>query len=261
MPPRSHRIRKASLIGVAFVLACGASFKLSRYPSTDSLFEAGMREFRTRHYDNAVLVFEKLTLDLPVRDTLLPLAHFYLAKAHSGKGEHLLAAQEYSRLAESFATDTLADDAQYEAGREYQKMWRKPELDAQYGSEAVAAYQTLLGLYPDSPLRDSAMKQLQVLDEWYASKDYQTGMHYYRRKAYDSAVIYFRGIVDKFPQTVKVHDAYLRLAQIYERIKYKEDKSEVCSTLREKYPSDREVSTVCGPVSTNRASRARPDTL
>jgi outer membrane assembly lipoprotein YfiO len=261
MPPRSYLTRKAGLLGVAFVIACSASFKLSHYPTNDSLFNAGMREFQAKRYDNAVMVFEKLTLDLPVRDSLLPVAHYYLARAHSGKGEHLLAAQEYLRLGESFATDTLADDAQYEAGREYQKMWRKPELDAQYGGEAVAAYQTLLGLYPDSPLRDSATKQLQVLDEWYAIKDYQTGMHYLRRKAYDSAVIYFHGVVEKFPQTAKVHDAYLRLAQIYERIKYKEDKADICSTLRDKYPSDREVSTVCGPVSSTRASRVKPDTL
>jgi outer membrane protein assembly factor BamD len=252
---------KAGLVGIALVLACASSFKLSRYPSNESLFGAGMREYRAKHWDNAVQAFEKLTLDLPVRDTLLPLSHFYLAGAHAARGDHLLAAQEYSRLAESFATDTLADDAQFAAAREYQQLWRRPELDATYGGEAVAAYQLLLGLYPDSPLRDSAMKQLARLDEWYAVKDYQTGMHYFRRKAFDSAIIYFRGVVDKFPQTAKVHDAYLRLAEVYERIRWKEDKAEVCATLREKYPSDREVTTICGAAVTSRMAPAKPDTL
>jgi outer membrane protein assembly factor BamD len=241
------------------MLACAPSFKLSRYTSNESLFGAGVREFRAKRWDNASQVFEKLTLDLPVRDTLLPLAHFYLARTHAAKGEHLLAAQEYSRLSESFATDSLADDAQYAAGREYQRMWRKPELDATYGGEAVAAFQTLLSLYPDSDLRDSASKQLGVLDEWYAAKDYQTGMHYFRRKAYDSAIIYFKSVVDRYPRTAMVHDAYLRLADVYGHLKYKEDKADACAALRERYSRDRAVTLTCGDTP-GKLPPVKPDT-
>jgi outer membrane assembly lipoprotein YfiO len=248
------------LVGVLLLLACSSSFKLNRFPTNESLFTAGVSEFRQRRWDNAIQAFEKLTVELSVRDTLLPYAHFYLAEAHERRGEHLLAAQEFLRLAESFATDSLADDAQYLAGKAYQRMWRRPSLDAQYGGEAQVAYQTLLNLYPDSPLADSANKQLGVLDEMFARKDYETGMHYFRRKAYDSAVIYFRSILDRHPRTNTVRDASVRLAQIYDRLKYKEDKSEVCTQLQQRYPNDREVRSVCGPVTTAR-SPAKPDTL
>lgn len=253
-------IRLSASLGGALLLllACSSSFKLNRFPTNDALYSAGVKEFQARQWDNAIQAFEKLTVDLSVRDTLLPHAHYYLAQAHDRRGEHLLAAQEFLRLAESFATDSLADDAQYLAGLSYQKMWRKPSLDAQYGGEAVAAYQTLLSLYPDSPYADSANKQLGGLETWFAVKDYETGMHYYRRKAYDSAVIYFRGVVDKYPRTPTVKDAYLRLAQIYDRLKYKEDKTEVCGELRGKFPTDREVNSVCGAAP---RVTARPDTL
>jgi outer membrane protein assembly factor BamD len=257
---RYRKRSTAGLVGLALVLGCGSSFKLSRFSTTSSLFEAGVRELRAGRCDHAVQVYEKLTAELPVRDTLLPSSHFHLAEAHACRGEHLLAAQEYVRLSESFATDSLADKAQYRAGREYQLMWRKPTLDPTYGSEAVAAYQGLLALYPDSPLRDSATTQLAILEEMYAAKDYENGMYYFRRKAYDPAIIYFRGVVDRYPRTQRVREAFLRLAQIYERIRYSDDKTEVCTALHARYPRDREVTEVCGPVP-QRVTPARSDTL
>ena len=92
------------------------SFNLRQFPNNESLYAAGMQQLQQKKWDNAVQVFEKLTLELPARDTLLPSAHYHLAQAYSARGDHLLAAQSYSRLAESFATDTLADDALYCAG-------------------------------------------------------------------------------------------------------------------------------------------------
>jgi outer membrane protein assembly factor BamD len=247
--------------GTALIAACSSGFKVSRYPNSESLFRAALDQFNRRKWDNAVTAFEKLTFDLPARDTLLPVAHWYLAKAHAGRGEHLLAAQAYSRLAESFATDTLADDAVFEAGREYQKLWRRPQLDPQYGDLALSTYQSLLGLYPDSELRDKAAKEIEQLQEWFAAKDYESGMYYFRRKAFDSAIIYFKDVVKNYPTTAKSREALLRLASSYDAIRYREDKKDICTTLFEKYPADREVAQTCGAPPTSVTQQAKPDTL
>lgn len=246
--------------------ACGRGFKLSRYTTNEALFNAAVNELSRKKWDNAVSAFEKLTFDLPARDTLLPLANWYLAKAHAGRGEHILAAQAFNRLSESFATDSLADDAMFEAAREYQKLWRRPSLDANYGEQALSAYQSMLGLYPESELKDEAEKQMGMLQEWFADKDYQSGLYYFRRKAFDSAIIYFKDVVKNYPQTAKSREAYLRLAESYEAIRYREDKKEVCTTLQEKYPRDKDVALTCGAppsaVSTRPTSdtTSRPDT-
>jgi outer membrane protein assembly factor BamD len=258
-PSRSQQALLA--LGLALTMACGPSFRVAQYPSSESLFSAGMQQVRQRKWDNAVQAFEKLTLELPARDSLLPLSHYYLAQAYAGRGDHLLAAQAFLRMSESFATDTLADQAMYRAGREYQRMWRKPTLDSQYGGEATVVYQTLLGLYPDSPWADSATTQLRVLQEMYATKDYEAAMYYLRRKAYDPAIIYLRDVVERYPEAAKTREAYLRLAEAYQAIRYTDDKADVCRTLREKYPADREVTEVCGRVTAVPVAPARTDTL
>ena len=242
---------------VAFA-GCVRTLNLRQYPNNEARYVAGTQFLQQRKWDYAVQIFERLTLDLPARDTLLPASHFHLAEAYSARGEHLLSAQSYSRLSESFPTDSFADDALYHAGREYQALWRRPVLDPQYGGEAAVKFEEMLGLYPDSELKDSATAQLLVLQEWFATKDYESGMHYLRRKAYDSAIIYMRDVVTKYPNTVRARDAYLRLAQAYEAIRYKDDKADVCKTLRERYPNDSEVTAMCPPVVTEPVVRQTP---
>ncbi len=246
-------LRLSLLVLVALSGACGRGFRVARYTTNEALFQAALDEYGRKKWDNAVVAFEKLTFDLPARDTLLPMAQWYLAKSYAGRREHILAAQAYNRLSESFATDSLADDAMFQAAREYHQLWKRPTLDANYGEQALVAYQSLLGLYPDTELKDVAEAQIDSLQEWFAAKDYLSGLYYFRRKAYDSAIIYFKDVVKNHPETDKSREAQLRLAEAYEAIRYREDKKDVCAALYDKHPQDPEVRKVCGvpdPVAT-----------
>ena len=229
--------------------ACHQGFQLKRYTTNEDLFRAGLREFQRRKWDNAVAAFEKLTIELPARDSLLSRSFWYLASAHEHRDEDLLAAQSFSRLVESFPDDTLADDAALEAARSYRKLWRKPSLDPTYGETALATYQTMLGLYGDtSPLAPQARKEVAELENWFAIKNYDAGMYYLRRHAYDSAIQYFRYVLEHWPDSPKARESSLRLVEAFKQIKYKEDASEMCTQLRRKYPTDREVRETCSGV-------------
>jgi outer membrane protein assembly factor BamD len=230
---------------VALTGGCRRGFRISQYPTNESLFAAGVREFQKEHWGNAIASFEKLTNDLPARDTLLPRSYWYLAQAHGHQREHLLAAQAFSRLFESFPDDTLSDDGAYQAGLSYRKLWRKPALDPTYGELALSTFNTLLGLYPDSPHGEAARQQIVDLEQWFATKEYETGMFYVRSKAWDSAIIYFQTVVARWPHVPRAKDALLRLAESYRTINYRENVIETCARLRESYPGDLEVTRIC----------------
>ncbi len=238
-----------ALLGVT---ACSRGFDVRRYAgNSERLYRVANQEYRRGNWDNAVAAFERLTTDLSARDTLLPRSYYYLARAHDRREEHLLAAQSFMRLVETFPDDTLADDALFGAGRAYQRLWRKPALDPEYGQQAIATYRTLLASYPESPLSAGATQRIGALENWLATKDFGSGMHYFRRKAYDSAIIYFRDVVQSYPNTPTSKEAYLKLHEAYRRIRYTEDARETCDTLRQRYPADRDVRRACGtaPVS------------
>ena len=251
-PVRRFWISLLALVGLA-AAGCSRGFDIRRYAdSSDRLFQVALREYNARRWDNAVTAFERLTTDLSARDSLLPRAYYYLAQAHDRRDEHLLAAQSFNRLAETFPDDTLADDALFGAARSYQRLWRKPALDAEHGQQAIATLRTLLSTFPTSPLAARATARIGEIEQWLAVKDYDSGMHYFRRKAYDSAIIYFKDVVRNYPNAPQARDAYLRLHESYRRIRYTEDARETCDTLRQRYPADREVRRSCGaavPVS------------
>ena len=239
-----------SFLALALVFqgtACFRALNPLDFPTSTALFEAGLRAYEREKWGNAINAFERLTLDLPTRDSLLPPSHWYLGKARLGNDERLLAAQSFIRLAESFPQDSLADDALFLSGKAYAGLWRSPTLDPQYGLLAQTQYRLLSAVYPTSPWADSAAAELQRLDEWFASKDYETAMHYIRRKAYDSAIIYLRDVVTNWPDTDKARLAMLRLVEVYRLpvMRYEADAEEMCATLRAAFPTDPEVLSTC----------------
>lgn len=247
-----------ALAAAAALTACRGGFRVNRYPTNEALYTAARQQFERKKWNNAIAAFEKLTNDLPARDTLLPRSYWYLAHAHSHQREHLLAAQSFTRLFESFPDDTLADDAAFEAGRSYRRLWRKPSLDPTYGETAIATYNTLIGLYPTSEHAEPARREIAELEQWFATKNYDTGMFYLRRKAYDSAIIYFNAVLERWPHVPRARDALLRLAQAYDAIRYREDFNEACTRLRQSYPGDPEVHRACATAQTPDTSAVAP---
>jgi outer membrane protein assembly factor BamD len=253
----SFHKRCFALLALALLTAChGQGFVPIKFGSNEALFEASLRELNQRHWDNAVSGFERLTTNLPARDPLLPRAYYYLGKAHEGKKEYLLAAQSFSRVPESFPEDTLAAASTFEAGLAYAKLWRKPALDAEYGETALATLQSFLVAFPDSPLHKRAEQEIQHLEEWFATKNYETGVFYMKRKAYDPAIIYFKDAARQYPATQHARLSLLKLVEAYRKINYREEVAETCGTLRERYPSDRGVIDACGVPTT--ASTPQP---
>jgi len=242
-------VRSTACLALAGLGACGGGFRLDRFNGeTGPLYAAGVKELSLKHYGNAILAFEKLATDLPARDTLLPRAQFLLGKARTGNVEHLLAAQAFNKVAENFPEDTLADDAMYESAQSYQRLWRSPELDSQYGTTAQATLRTLVGVYPDSPRLKDAERELAHLDEMFATKEYLAGLYYLRRKAYDPAILYFKTVVKSYPESQKSRDAYLRMVESYRVIRYVEEAAEACTAVRQRFASDAEVQRTCPPV-------------
>jgi outer membrane protein assembly factor BamD len=127
-------------------------------------------------------------------------------------------------------------------------MWRKPQLDALYGETALASYNTLIGLYPNSPLLPTAQKEIGELENKFAIKDFDNANYYFRRKAYDSAIIYYKDILTKYANSPTARDAAIKLVEAYKKIRYREDASEMCTELRQRYPKDGDVKNVCNGI-------------
>ncbi|HZF69074.1 MAG TPA: outer membrane protein assembly factor BamD [Gemmatirosa sp.] len=238
--------------------ACAKGFNPRKVATTTELYRASLEQFRRKKWDNALAGLDLLATQLPSRDTLLAQVYYHQGQAHSRRGEHLLAAQAYGRIQDAFPDDPIADRALYEQGREYQRLWRKPALDPQYGQTSLGIYRQMATLYPDSPLVPDAQRRIAEITGQMAWKDYETGMHYQRRKAWDSAIIYFKDVVRLYPGTEAARAAYVRTVEAYRAINYKEDVAETCASGQEAFPGDGELRRACGAVTAASPSATPP---
>jgi outer membrane protein assembly factor BamD len=244
------------LLSVGVLAGCRRGFRPADFANPEALFRGAMQEYEAGNMGNAIAGFERLTLDLSSRDSLLTRTYYYLGMAHERRKEYLLAAQAYSRLTDAFPNDTLAPRALLGEARSYQSLWRKPELDADYGIQALGTFRVLLTAYPDGPEAVEARERIATLEDWLARKDYEVGVHYLRtRKAFDSAIIYFQDVIETYPTTPTARRAWLGLAQAYKSLRYDEELQETCDEMHRLYPGDAEVREMCG------APRAATDSL
>lgn len=252
-------LRPFAVLALLLGAACFQSFNIRRYTTSTELYNVGLKEFDKDNWANAIEAFEKLTFDLPARDTLLPFAHWYLGLARRENDERLMAAQSFIKIVDQFPEDSLADEALYYSGLSYREMWRRPSLDPQYGILAQGQFRLLQGLFPDSPYNELTAAKLVEIEEWMARKDFDTGMHYVKRRAYDSGIIYLRDVVSNHPNTDYARRAMLELVKVYRLpvINYRDDAEEVCVALRAGFPTDADVLGVCKLPTT--AAPATPD--
>ena len=252
--------RRLLVTGCLMSLGCGKTLNPAKFADTRDLYREALRRLEAGDSRSAIIGFERLTLELPARDTLLPRSHFFLGRAHAREKEWLLAAQAFARLASLFPDDTLADDGLVEAGRAYARIWDDPELDPTYGQSAIAMFTSVVQSYPSSPLRAEAEREIARIEAQLAKKDYLVAEMYRRRRSPHSAILYYKQVLDRFPNSPWAADAYAKMALVYQSIRYDEDYKETCDAARERYPAHPAIRTACSSAPVAAPSAPPPTT-
>jgi outer membrane assembly lipoprotein YfiO len=250
-PIRGAARRSAGLVGgstlvLTFLLGAACSrFDASQYPTPEALFDASLKKYHDGDCGAAEIGFQRLAFDFPARDPRRAQARYYLAECLQRDKRYLEATREYRRVADQHAQDSLAPMALLRMSEAYIKLWRRDELDATYGLSALTVLQELLGRYPSSASIQTAREHIRELNERFAHKEYKTGIFYFRAKAYDSAIIYFRSVVLNWPEASWAPESLLKLIEAYDRIGYEEDKNDMCGQLQRFYPDMVERADAC----------------
>jgi outer membrane protein assembly factor BamD len=239
-------IRALSLLPALALAAACHHFDPRSYTVPEDLFGASMREFRAGRFDKAQAGFQALAYGVGARDTLSPLARFFLAESYFGQGDFVTAAQEFRRVADENPNHRLAPDALLRAADSYAKLWEKPDLDPSNGQSALATYQELAGRFPEASATRVAATRLRALNEKFAQKEMDVGLFYFRRNAFDSAILYFKDLIANYPSASQVPAAYVYIVRSYHAIGYTDQEAEFCNALRQYYPHLADAKRYCG---------------
>lgn len=234
-------------------MACrrgGSRDLVEAIPAPEAELQRAMSLFRRGEFRRAQTIFQRLTFEFAPGQAALAQARYYLAETYFQTGDRAQAATEFRKIADEFPANEYAPLALLRAGDANLRLWRRAELDPTHGEIALATYQELAGRYPESEAAARARAHVRRLQNQFAEKLYKTGMFYLRRKAFDSAIIYFKDVIANFPDAQRAPDALLRLVDSYRAIGYAEELRETCAHLRRFYPQAGELDRRCPPTET-----------
>ncbi len=207
---------------------------LQVYPSTQRFDEILEREYQIANYflagrkrtlfgaailparDKAVEIFQAIVDDGPFTD-YGELAQYKLGLAHLALGDYELAVQAFEQVISKYPNSALVDDARFQIAQASLKGTFKPGYDQSPTDIALRELDTFLREYPSSELRETAEQRLKEFKERRAQHEYQVAQFYERRRRIESAVLYYQGIVDRFPETALAPQAAARVELLQRR--------------------------------------------
>jgi len=216
--------------------ACHHGPRVQPVVQPEAQVERALTLFRRGDFRRAQLLLQQVTFELGPSQPELAQARYYLAECYFQTGDRVQAAAEFRKVADEFPASEYAPLALLRAGDSNLRLWRRAELDPTYGETALAIYQELAGRYPETDAAARARLHVRRLENQFAEKTYKNGMFYLKRKAFDSAIIYFKDVIANFPNSQRAPDALLRLVDSYKAIGYTQEVQETCAHLRRFYP-------------------------
>lgn len=233
----------------AGAVACGGGFNPDQYPSPVALFDAAKSAYQAGNCSGAVKGFSRAVFELPPRDPRVAEARYLLGECQIEDGQFLDASRELRRAADDFPGHEVAPTALMRSGDALARLWKRAELDPTYGEQALSVYSEVLTRYPNSSAAALTRTRVTELGDRFAMKDLKNGDFYYRIKAFDSAIIYYRSVITSWPQSRHAPTALMKLVETYRRIGYEEEAIETCAHLRRFYAEAKGLADVC-PVDT-----------
>ena len=216
--------------------AMGCPKELPRDLPPDELYRIGVDEYEDGDYDRAIEALQRFLFQDPSHPKV-DSAQFLIGESYYQQDQYLTAAAEFLRLAQNRPAGALADDARYRACQAYSELSPRPELDQEYTQEAIDECRSVVLLYPTSPFAAEANARIRELTDKLARKAYLNAQYYYKRKAYDSAIVYLEHLLEAYAGSAIEPEALLALYRSYMNVGFVQEAEATRNRLLRQHPN------------------------
>lgn len=208
--------------------------------SADEVLALAIQQAEEENWDQAVAAFQAFIFQYPSHPRHQE-ARFRLGQVYYDRGEHITAAGEFARLADDYPGGEYADDARFMVCDSYREVSPRPQLDQEYTRAALEHCQSLIAYYPDSEHAARAQEIITEMRDKLAMKLFYVGEYYYRRRAWDSAILSFNDVLEQFPQTAAAPRALLHLYRTYRELGYEQEAQDTRERLLREFPDSEQA--------------------
>ncbi|MGD2154259.1 MAG: outer membrane protein assembly factor BamD [Gemmatimonadales bacterium] len=211
----------------------------------DELYRIGLQKYENRDWGGAIEALQSFVYADPAA-ARVDSAQLLTGEAYFNQKQYLTAASEFLRLAQDRPAGRLADLARYRACESYYELSPRPELDQEFTEQALVECRSVALLYPGSPYAELAMRRAEELTNKIARKYYLNAVYYFRRKAYDSAIVYLEYMLETFRGSAVEPEALLKLYETYVKLGYTDEADQTRDRLLRDYPDSPEAKELVG---------------
>lgn len=168
--------------------------------------------------DRAIEIYKKVVDNAPY-GKLADEAQFELAQGFKKSERYDEAISAFQKLIDDYPTSKYLDRAQYEVAYCAYRASLSPAYDIEGTDKAIKAFEDFAQSNKDQSLSREADATIQRLKDKAAEKSLMTARFYESQGRYDSAIIYYKDVVDRFPESSYVKEANAKIEELNKKRK------------------------------------------
>jgi outer membrane protein assembly factor BamD len=224
---------------LAGVIACRSTPPYQGMEAND-LHALAELEFREGDYDEVERALNRLFIAFPSY-ARTPEARLLLADSYYADEQFITAAAEYRRFIDRYPQDPRAPVAAI--GLCHSSAATSPDIqrDQSPTEDAAIVCRNVATDYPGTPQAEEAARIAEQMRLKLAEKLHTIAEYYFRRKFFDSSIMYWDMVERDYPDTVWAPRALLGILRAYERIGYADLVEETRKKILDSYPNSPEA--------------------
>jgi outer membrane protein assembly factor BamD len=206
-----------TLLLVCAIAASGAvkpekPAKPKRLYDCDGKLKKAVEKFNKKKYYDVNNILVEVLAQCPGHNAYDSMV-YYNAKSLLALKKYEEAKTEFDRIVQTYPSSAIYEESYYLLGYCMFLASGPIELDQNGTREAQSRLKDFIDLFPKSPFADSARFYSAKADDKFAEKEYQAARFYEKIEQWDAAIVYYRMVVEEFPQSKLVPLALLGTAE------------------------------------------------
>jgi len=199
------------------------------------MYRLGLQKYEEGEWDDAVKTLDRLLASFATSE-VLPAARLLLAHARFSKKDFLTARSDYQRFLDRYQGHEDASVAALGVCRSLSELSPDPQRDQAYTNDALAICRNVVVDYAGTPQALEAAELAARMRLKLAEKEYLVADHYFRRKLFDSAIMYYEFVVGSYPDSEWAPMSLLGIYRSNVAIGYDDLAEDAREQILERYP-------------------------
>ncbi len=168
--------------------------------------------------DKAIEIFEKVVIN-ELYGSYADKAQFKIGESYNKQALYAQSVMAFQRLIEEYPTSDLIEEARYEVAYATYRASLDPEYNQDATDDAIREFENFARRNSTNELAAEADKVLDTLREKRARSVFDIAAFYERQHHYASAAVYYKEVVDKYPNTSVAPEALSKYTEVEKKAK------------------------------------------